>query len=178
PPFLVFRDKVQVDLKLSAEQNAKLAEELRARVADAMPFFQTLQDRKPEERQKELEAYRRKAQAKLAAVLKDTLNEDQLERLRQLELQQEGPFALGGEAGKELKITDAQRQQFMAVVQDLQRKVEPLMKEAQSGGNPEQIRPRVMRIRKEHAARIEALLTDAQKKQWQAMLGKPLDLEE
>ena len=35
-----------------------------------------------------------------------------------------------------------------------------------------------MKIRKEHEARIEALLTDAQKKQWKEMLGKPLNLDE
>ena len=35
-----------------------------------------------------------------------------------------------------------------------------------------------MKIRKEHEGKIEALLTDAQKKQWKEMLGKPLDLDE
>jgi hypothetical protein len=33
-----------------------------------------------------------------------------------------------------------------------------------------------MKVRREHEGRIEALLSDAQKKQWQEMLGKPLDL--
>ena len=66
----------------------------------------------------------------------------------------------------------------MAVVQDMQKKVGPLIKEAQSGGNPEEIRPKVMKIRKEHEGKIEALLTDAQKKQWKEMLGKPLNLDE
>ncbi len=177
-PFIVFRDRAQDDLKLSAEQKEKLDKELHERIADAMHFFQKLQDAKPAEREKELQAYRRKAHESLTAALKETLKDDQGKRLRQLELQQEGAFALGGEAGKELKITDDQRKQFMAVVQDLQKKVEPLIKEAQSGGNPEEIRPKVMKIRKEHEARIEAVLTDAQKKQWKEMLGKPLDLNE
>ena len=66
----------------------------------------------------------------------------------------------------------------MGVVQDMQKKIEPLIKEAQSGGNPEEIRPKVMKIRKEHEAKIEAILTDVQKKQWKEMLGKPLDLGE
>jgi hypothetical protein len=38
--------------------------------------------------------------------------------------------------------------------------------------------PRLMKIRKEHEGKIEALLTDAQKKQWQQMLGKPLNPDE
>jgi vacuolar-type H+-ATPase subunit H len=82
------------------------------------------------------------------------------------------------ELGKDLKITHEQRKQFMAVIQDMQKKIEPLIKEAHSGGYVEEIRPKAMKIRKEHEDQIEALLTDAQKKQWKEMLGKPLDLDE
>ena len=177
----MFRDKVQEDLKLTDEQKEKLEEHLKELLPDAMQFFQKIDGLKGEEREKELKAYRPKAQEKLAAFLKETLKEDQRKRLRQLELQQEGAFALlhgDVEIGKDLKITDEQRKQFMAVVQDMQKKIEPLIKEAQSGGNPEEIWPKVMKIRKEHEGKIEALLTDAQKKQWKEMLGKPLDLDE
>lgn len=112
-----------------------------------MQFFQKLDGLKGEEREKELKAYRPKVQEKLAAVLKETLKEDQRKRLRQLELQQEGPLALlhgEGAVGKDLKITDEQRMQFVAVVRDMQKKIEPLIKEAQSGGNAEEIRPKVI----------------------------------
>ena len=36
----------------------------------------------------------------------------------------------------------------------------------------------MMKMRKEHGGKIEAMLTDAQKKQWKEMLGKPLNLDE
>jgi len=120
-------------------------------------------------------------QEKLAAVLKETLKEDQRKRLRQLELQQEGALALwhgDAQIGKDLKITEEQRKQFMAVVQDMQKKVQPLIKEAQSGGNPQEIGPKIMKIRREHEGRIVYLLMDAQKKQWKEMLGKALDLDD
>jgi hypothetical protein len=87
-------------------------------------------------------------------------------------------FHGGPEIAKDLKITNEQRKQFMVVVQELHKKVAPLIKEAESGGNPEEIRPKVMKIRKEQEGKIEALLTDAQKKQWKEMLGKPLALDE
>ena len=180
-PFMVFRDAVQEELKLTSEQKEKLEEHLRELLPDAMQFFQSMQGVKPEEREKEIKAYRPKVQEKLAAVLKETFKEDQRKRLRQLELQQEGAFTLfhgGPEVGKELKITDEQRKQFMAVVQEFQKKVGPLIKEAQSGGNHEEIHAKAMKIRKEHEGKIEALLTDAQKKQWKEMLGKPLALDE
>jgi hypothetical protein len=177
--FLVFHGKVQEELKLSDEQKQKLQKRLQGTVQDAMQFFQKLDDRKPEEREQELSSYRQGAQEKLATFLNETLKDGQLKRLRQLELQQQGPFALGQpDVAQELKITDEQRNQFVMVVQEMQTKIEPLIKEAQSGGNPEEIRPRVMKIRREHEGRIEALLSDGQKKQWQEMLGEPLDLDD
>ena len=39
----------------------------------------------------------------------------------------------------EMKITEEQRKQFMGVVQDMQKKIEPLIEDAQSGGNPAEI---------------------------------------
>jgi hypothetical protein len=59
-----------------------------------MKFFEKIDGLKREEREKELGAYRPQAQEKLVTVLKETMKEDQRKRLRQLELQQEGPFAL------------------------------------------------------------------------------------
>ena len=60
----------------------------------------------------------------------------------------------------------------------MQKKIEPLMKEAQSGGNPQEITPKVIKIRQDHQGKIEAILSNAQKKQWMDMLGKPFDLED
>ena len=92
---------------------------------------------------------------------------------------QRGPheFALGqDELDKELKITDRQRQQFVAITQELQKKVHALVKEAQSGGKPEEIPPKINKIRAECAKQLEAVLTDEQNKQWKDILGKPFDL--
>jgi hypothetical protein len=173
----VFRAKVQKELKLSDEQKEKLEKRLQDMGEDAMQFFQNLQAAKPEERQKVHHAYVEKAQEKLTAFLEGALKEEQFKRLRQVMLQREGLFALGhAEIMKELEITDQQRQQFGEVVQAMQQKIEPLLKEAQKAGKPEELRAKVMKIREEHGGRIEAFLSDAQKKQWKKMLGKPLDL--
>ncbi|MFI5460216.1 MAG: hypothetical protein ACHRXM_32770 [Isosphaerales bacterium] len=88
--FLVSRDKVQEELKLTMEQKAKLEQHLRELLPDLVPFFQKINGLTREEREKELKAYRPKAREKLAAVLKETLSEGQGRRLRQLERQREG----------------------------------------------------------------------------------------
>jgi len=177
--FLVFRAKVQEDLKLTREQKEKLEQHLQELLPDIMQNIQKIDGLKREEREKELKAYRPQVQEKLAAILKETLKQDQGKRLGQLELQRDGAFALlhgDAQIGKNLKITDEQRKQFMTVVQEAQMKLEPLIKQAQSGGDPQEIWPKIMKIRKEHEDKIEALLTDAQTEQWKEMLGKRLDL--
>jgi hypothetical protein len=64
----------------------------------------------------------------------------------------------------------------MAITQELQKQVEPLIKQAQSGGNPDEIRPKVEQLRKDQAKKLEAVLTDAQRKQWKELLGPPFEL--
>ena len=176
--FLVYRDKVQEELKLSDEQKQKLFEKFPEFVQETMGVFEKIKDLKPQEKEKQMQEHRKKCDEKLSGILKDVLQGKQRDRLLQLQLQQAGAFALLGEneAFKKLKITDEQRKQFMGVVQDMQKKIEPLIKEAQSGGNSEEIWPKVRKIRKDHQDQIEAILSDAQKKQWKEMLGKPFDL--
>ena len=149
-PFIVVRDKVLDELKVSDEQKEKLLQYMMEQIMETGPFLDSLAGA-GEEREKKLNEHRKKAHEKLAKVLKETLNADQLKRLRQIELQQERGFALGqAELVKELKITDQQRKQFVAITQEFQKKVQPLIKEAESGGKPEEIRPKVLEMRDEY----------------------------
>jgi Spy/CpxP family protein refolding chaperone len=176
--FMIFRDKVQDELKLSNDQQQKLSEQFGPYVQATMQLFEKIKDLEPEEREKELQEHRRKSDEKLSAELKGVLDAKQQARLFQLQLQQGGAFALLGqnEAFLKLKITDEQRTKFMEVVQAMEESIQPLIKEAQSGGNPQEIHPKVMKIRKQHEGKIEAILTSEQKKQWKELLGKPFDL--
>jgi hypothetical protein len=177
PPFLIFRDKVQGELRLSSEQRERVGERLARTIQDAQAFFQKMEAAAPDEREKEVQAYRQRTQERLADFLEGALRTEQRARLRQLMLQQEGAFALGNPTiGNEVQLTEAQRKQFMSLVQELQGKVQSLVREAQSGGNPEKIRPKMMRLRQDYEQKIEALLNDAQKRRWKELLGEPFDL--
>src|SRR6202011_4360138 len=83
PAFMVFRDKVQKDLKVSDEQKQKLAKRLQATLQDATRFFDKLNDKQPDEREKELHSYRQKVNEKLADFLEGLLKDEQQKRLRQ-----------------------------------------------------------------------------------------------
>jgi len=177
-PFLVFRDKVHEELKLSDNQKEKLLATFPAYVQETMKVFETIQDSKPEEREKTMQEHRQKSHEKLSTALKDILEAKQQERLMQLQLQQAGPFAMlgQGKALTKLKITDEQRKKFMDVVQDMQKKIQAMIKDAGQEPKPEELRPKMMKIRQEHAGKIEAQLTETQKNQWKELLGKPFDL--
>jgi hypothetical protein len=173
--FIVFREPVQAELKLTGEQKAKLDQRLRELLPDAMQFFQQLDGLKHEEEEKASAAYFPKALAKLAPALKEILTERQRVRLQQMVMQREGLFG-GGETLDILHVTQEQRKQFVAVVQQTQQqKIQPLLEEAQKGGNPAEVQHKVLKMRRDLEASLEALLTEAQKKQWKEMLGKPVD---
>ena len=173
-PFLVSRDKVQEELKLTGEQKEKLDRHLQELWPDAMPFLQKLEGLEQEKRDGSSEPSGRRRRETLAALLKGTLNDAQRTRLRQLELQREG--LRDGDIWNELHATPEQRQQFMALIQQVQKEIQPLIAEAQERGNPREIQPRVIRIRDDLEARLEALLTDAQRTKWKEMLGKSMDM--
>jgi hypothetical protein len=179
PRFSVFRGKVQEELQLTGEQRFKLNGRIDETIREANEFFQGLQDAKPEDRQKKHADYAQKAEQKLETLLKESLNEDQLKRMRQIVLQMEGLFAIGHpEVFKELNITDEQRKKFMEVVQNLQKTVEPLMKEMQQGGDPQVFRSKMLTARLDHQDQIRAFLTDAQKQKWKDMTGKTFELDD
>ena len=169
---------MQEELKLSKQQKEKLLCQVPDYRQETMNVLEKIQDLEPQKRDKEMQEHRKKSEEKLSALLKDLLQPRQQDRLFQLQLQQAGHFALLGEneAFKKLKITDGQRKEFRDVVKLLEKKVQALIKEAQSGGKSEEILPKVVKLRKEHDGKIEALLTDAQKKHWLELLGKPFDL--
>jgi len=166
--FVVFRDKIQEELKVTREQNEKLEVVL----PDVMQFLQKIKGLPPDERKKEINEYRPKAREKLAAVLKEALDEGQRARLRQIVLQREG--LRNGEIWKDLQITDEQQKQFIPLMQQAQKETQTLMTELKKSGNLKEIQPKVIKVREDLEGQLEALLTDAQKKQWKEMLGKPM----
>ena len=168
--FVVFRDKVQEELKLTKEQKEKLEDVL----PDAMQFFRRIGKLTPEEQEKELKAYRPKAHERLSAVLRETLDDGQRTRLSQIVRQRDQLF--DGETWKDLQATDGQRRQFMALIQETQEKIKTLMEELQKGGAIGEIQPKVLKCRADLEGQMEDLLTDAQKKRWKEMLGKPMAL--
>ena len=177
-PFIVYRNNVQVELKLSDDQKQRLQERLPVTIQETTKVLENLENLQANEREKVIYSLRQKSGEKLWAFLNQTLTAEQLKRFQQLELQHEGPAALVGrpEIVTKLQITNEERHRVMAIIQELQSNIEPLTKDARSGGNPKEILPKVIKIREDYDEKIEAVLTDAQRNLWKEMRGKPFDV--
>jgi hypothetical protein len=169
-PYFVSRDKVQVEMKLSDAQKQKLQEKLSTDLLEARDLLGQLKNLKGSEREKLMQP----SHEKLEAFLQENLTADQFKRFQQLQLQYDIPsIMLRPEIDTKLHITDEQRQQFMAAIQDMQKMIGPLQHEARSGGTQQEILLKVTKLRLDCQGQIEALLNDAQRKQWEAMTGTP-----
>jgi tetratricopeptide (TPR) repeat protein len=170
-PFFVSRDKVQADLKLSDDQKHKLRETMTGYVQETMK----VQQLSGAERKQAMNSLRQKSYKQLELFLKEILTPEQLKRFAELKLQYDMPMImLQPDIVKELNITDEQRQQFMTLIQEMQKVVAPLIQASRSGGNPHEILAKVTKLRLDCQGKIEALLSDAQKTQWKEMTGTPL----
>ena len=164
--FLLFRTKVMAELKVTSEQKNKLDQHLRALLPEALQVAQQSNSARGK--------YNQKTHEETAAALKQILDDAQRVRLHQLELQKDGLFGPDWNM-REIQITNEQRKQFMAQTRETQKKTQALMDEIRKGANPDEIRPKALQLRVELENKLETFLTDAQKKQWQEMLGQPVD---
>lgn len=122
------------------------------------------QDTTPEERQKQ----RAEIQKKIEAVLKP----EQVKRLKQLELQMGGTRALTRDAvAKELGLSADQVKRIEAALQ-VQRPQGGQGGAPGAGAGGGFDREAFMKLREEADKKAMAVLTPAQKTQWEAMLGK------
>ena len=170
-PFFISRAPVQADLGLSDEQKQKFHTRLSADIQQA----EATQKIESGERKQAMQSLRQKLYPSLEAFLHEVLTSDQLKRFQQLKLQYDVPsIMLQPEIGKELNLTDEQRNQFKDLIQEMQKAIVPLMQEAKSSGKPQEILPKVTKLRLDCQAKIETLLSDSQRTQWKEMIGRPL----
>ena len=169
-PYFVSRDKVQDEMKLSDEQRRKLSGKLSGDLLESKDLLGQLKNLKGPEREKLLQP----SYAKLEAFLQENLTADQLKRFQQLKLQYDTPsIMLRPEIVTKLHITDEQRQRFMGAIMGMQKRIGPLIQEAKSGGNQQEVLLEVTKLRQDCQGQIVALLNDAQRKQWEEMTGNP-----
>lgn len=162
PLSLLAQKSVQDELKLTDDQvkkGAELEEKLRFKRED----FQNLNE---EERRKKFAERTEAAQKGLGEILKP----DQLKRLNQISLQQQGVRAIAQERiASDLKLSDEQKQKVKGVMDEYNTASRALFK----GGFNEENRKKAEELRKSTDEKLTGLLSAEQKETWNKLTGEP-----
>jgi hypothetical protein len=183
---LLANKSVQEELKLTDDQKSKVKEVTDKIFAEAKEKgfggggFKNFKDMSQEEREKAFakiaetnKATNEKAMKELGPVLK----EEQLKRLKQIEVQQMrmGAFT-DAETGKALAITDAQKEKIKVIADETSKDTREIQTaifskemDAKDGGK------KMEAIRKDGMDKVLAILTDDQKAKYKALVGEPFE---
>jgi|GEM_PF-2792308 len=157
-PGILGEEAVIAEISLTPEQTGKLedlAESLRV-------DFSELRDASPEERAAILE----KSRTDTEAAIKEVLDESQFLRVWQIDLQRTGLGAVARpDVASQLNLTDEQTGKLAEILAEGNAARSAAMQERNFAAFGE--------IREQTNSKIEALLTDDQKDQWQELLGPP-----
>jgi hypothetical protein len=160
--FLLLNRSVQEELKLTEDQRSRL----KGSVGKVLEGFQDrltrLRGMDAEERAALMSAITEKTNSIVTTVL----DRDQIRRLRQIDLQQRGPMALyDPEVRKALNITEEQLGKLKTLANEGFKELHKAL-DARDEKSAETVVNAAME-------KLDALLTEAQKRTWKEMLGKP-----
>ena len=174
---LVGNEKVQDELKLDAEQKAKIKEAVETATARQREVFGALRGVQGDERAKKLAELNDK-NAEAVRAIKATFKPEQTERFDQISLQVRGLQALGdAPIVEKLKITDEQTKQIKEVAEGSQQKRIQLFQDIRNGNiDRTKVREKQDAITKDSETKTMDVLTDEQKAQFEKMKGAKFDM--
>jgi len=182
PAGLVNSKTALADIKATEEQIEKLKEWSKEYQAKQMEFFKGFKDMSKEERTEKQAAMTADAWKGIGKVLK----EDQVKRLKQIDLQVAGTGAFMRPAvAEELKITDDQKGKIQESMGSMFKDRQALNEEfgvkgfggaKLEGDKQKEYDKKLAKLNKEMMAAVQDAMTDDQKKKWKEMTGDPIDV--
>ncbi len=176
---LLANEGVQKELNLDDAQKekvTKLNEANRAKFAENRSALEGLEGEALTKKRQEIQKTQGEETRK---ALADILKPEQSKRLHQITLQQQGVIALASneEAQKDLKVTDDQKTKLQTIARENGEKMRELRPQGGGGGNFQEIREKMTALRTETTEKVNAVLTDDQKKAWKELIGAPFEVQ-
>jgi Spy/CpxP family protein refolding chaperone len=178
-------DKVQEELELLPDQKEALGKIAQNRPRPERPEGIDFGDRSEENRAKveefmeKMRKQREEFETKAVAQLEEVLFPEQMERLKQIEIQVAGVRALTQKnVAEELKLSESQQKELREVAENVGREMMGKMRELFQSGQREGIREKMEAARKESEEKLLSVLTTEQKNQFEAMKGDPFEMPE
>lgn len=177
---------VQEELKMTQPQIQKMEAKQQEMRQARQQAFQNGGGQAPGQAQGEADPQARRAmmqkmQEEQQKAIADILDNVQLHRFKQIELQIQGPSALTRkEVQDQLQITDAQKQQIQSIRQEDQTQMRNMRQgvdmRSMSDADRQQFMAKMQAARKASGDKYLGILTAAQKAQWKKLLGAPFKL--
>jgi Spy/CpxP family protein refolding chaperone len=163
--FLLQNEGVQKELNITDEQKTKLKEAME-KVRDAnKDIIDKGREMTREDREK-------LAKASNEAIGK-VLDEKQVKRFKEIQLQTQGAAALQNpDVQSKLKLSDDQKDKIKKINEESREKMRDLF----GGGFNEETQKKMAELRKETLEKASGVLTAEQKKTWKEMTGKPFEV--
>jgi len=166
---LLQNESVQKELKVEGDQATKLKDAVGKVTAAHRDEFAKLRDLDQNERRTKTAELTRTVNEETLKAVSDILNTEQLKRLKQIELQQAGERAYSRpEVQKALNLTDEQKEKLKTIAEDTSKQRRELLQ----GGNAQGNREKLTALTKESNDKVQAVLTDEQKKAWKDLTGE------
>jgi hypothetical protein len=170
-------EEVKVEVELSPEQDEAIG-----KLTPERPNFENFRDMSEDERRaafSKMQKGREERAKKLPEQLEQVLLPQQMDRLKQIQLQLRGIRALREEeVVKELKITAAQTKEIEGVEEKLREENGPKFRELMASGDREAMQEAFTKVRAESEKQVLAVLTSDQKKQFEEMKGEKFEMPE
>jgi hypothetical protein len=136
--------------------------------------FAKLRDLTGDEQRTKREELNKTVTGDVLTAVGDILKPDQVKRLKQIELQQAGTRAFTrAEVQKALALKDDQKDTIKTITDDAAKAMRDL---GQGGQRTPETREKMTALRKETMEKVQAVLTDDQKKTWKDMTGEPFEI--
>jgi hypothetical protein len=169
---LLRNEAVREDVGITREQMAQISElgqTLRGAGGLTREDFQNLSQEERREKMREWMAQREKVEAELMKKVKEILDDKQMTRLEQIQLQASGiAMFRDPKVSEALKLTEDQR----ATMQESMRAMRQEVQDAFGSRDPE----KVAQLRKKMMDKAMEVLTDDQKAALKKLTGKPFDV--
>ena len=180
PAGLLMIPEVQRELKLESGELDRLESLHRDMGAKAQETFSGLQNLPREERDRRFQAFGAEYQRRIDAILDDR----QRKRLKQLDYQRGGARSLGRkDVAEALDLSADQRQRIQSTFEGEHEAMKAAAESIRTGttmtpDQREEFGRKFREIRAQTDARVLAVLTERQERQWQSMQGAPFKFPE
>ena len=176
-PGIVGMPAVQTELKITDEQKPKIEKVVASIREEAMGLRDKLQDTPKGDRMAKMRELMADVNAKGNKELREILDEGQMKRLHQIELQMAGAEGLTHKyVVDHLKITDEQKSKIETVLQDSQSKMREMMADAQGGGDRQGMMEKMRELRTATTEKAMNVLSSEQKDEYKKLLGAKFEM--